>query len=713
MNASTLRISSKFLGKLMLVWPNLICFALCYTLFLGGAWAQNAHISTYGTRGLIDMPSAEVLEDGIVLPTLSYASGSLKQTLTFQLTPRISGSFRYAILEGFDGGYGNRYDRSFDFSYQILSETSHRPALAVGLRDFGGTGIYSSEYLVATKHFSDRLGVTAGLGWGRLASVGAFDNPLGLLSDYFNTRGSGPSDINEVGQLEADQWFRGEAALFGGITYKVNDRLTFAAEYSSDAYSAEQAHMGFAPKHQINTALTYNARNGTQFSTYLLHGAELGAMISFPINPKKPKLPSGIDSAAAPLFGRSAAVASWTDNTFSQRSQELTKSLQDQGVLLEGIRLSKDVASVRVTNTRYPATAQMLGRAARVLANTLPRSITTFHIETMNQGMATTRTSLKRNDLEALEYDLDGSWSSFARARFEDASPSEVASIAGVYPKFNWRITPYLEPAIFDPDNPVRADVGLQFAASFEPSRGLIVSGAVRQPLTGNLDTSTRPSNSVLPHVRTDAPEYAKQSDLQIKNLTAEYFFRPGQNLYGRATAGYLETMYGGVSGEVLWKPVNGNLAFGAELNYAVQRDFDQLFGLQDYDIVTGHASAYYDFGGGYLGQLDVGRYLAGDYGATVSLDREFDNGFRVGAFFTLTDVPFDEFGEGSFDKGIRFSIPVDWLTGSATQGGYGTTIRPVLRDGGARLDVRNRLYGVVRGSHTTELEDRWGKFWR
>jgi hypothetical protein len=266
---------------------------------------------------------------------------------------------------------------------------------------------------------------------------------------------------------------------------------------------------------------------------------------------------------------------------------------------------------------------------------------------------------------------------------------------------------------LFDPDNPVRADLGLQLAASFEPTRGLIVSGSMRQPVTGNLNTSTRPSNSILPHVRTSAAEYAKQSDLEIKYLTAEYFFRPGKNLYGRATAGYLETMYGGVSGEVLWKPVNGNLAVGAEINYAVQRDFDQLFGFQDYNIITGHASAYYDFGGGYLGQLDVGRYLAGDYGATVSLDREFDNGFRVGAFATLTDVPFGEFGEGSFDKGIRFSVPVDWLTGSATQGGYGTTIRPVLRDGGARLDVRNRLYGVVRDSHTSELEDRWGKFWR
>ena len=45
--------------------------------------------------------------------------------------------------------------------------------------------------------------------------------------------------------------------------------------------------------------------------------------------------------------------------------------------------------------------------------------------------------------------------------------------------------------------------------------------------------------------------------------------------------------------------------------------------------------------------KVDAGRYLAGDWGATFALDREFDNGWKVGAYFTLTDMPFDEFGEG------------------------------------------------------------------
>jgi len=34
-----------------------------------------------------------------------------------------------------------------------------------------------------------------------------------------------------------------------------------------------------------------------------------------------------------------------------------------------------------------------------------------------------------------------------------------------------------------------------------------------------------------------------------------------------------------------------------------------------------------------------VGRYLAAITAPTLSLDREFNNGFKVGGYFTLTDV--------------------------------------------------------------------------
>jgi hypothetical protein len=668
-------------------------------------------VSTFGTPGLIDMPTGEVFDDGTLQISSSQHAGTQKYNLSFQITPRAFGTFRYAIIDNLDG-LGTRYDRSFDFGYLIAKETEYRPSIVLGLRDFGGTGVYGSEYIAATKKFIDnRLSVTGGIGWGRLGSYGDFNNPLGLLSDGFKIR---KNSGNDSGQIDLDQWFRGDAAFFGGFAYQISPRLALKAEYSSDAYVIESANAGFKHKSPINAALTYGFKNGADISIYSLHGSEVGIMGSIPITPQKPALPSGIENAPPPLMPRQTQAAlSWDMSNIHREDSTLSVALKDQGITLEGITIAGSTATARIANGRFPAQAQALGRAARVMANQLPAEITTFRIESTVNGVTTSRTTLRRSDLEALEYDLESSWKSFARADFKDAPSTEAAQVQGIYPKFSWRIAPYIDPSLFDPDSPVRADVGLQASASVAPTRGLVLSGTIRQPLTGNLDTSTRPSNSILPHVRSDSAEYAKQSDLEIKHLTTEYFFRPGKNFYGRVTAGYFETMYGGVSGEVLWKPVNGPLALGAELNYAKKRDFDQLFGFQDYNIVTGHASAYYDFGGGYLGQLDVGRYLAGDYGATVSFDREFGNGFRVGAFFTLTDVSFDDFGEGSFDKGIRFSVPIDWLSGSTTQGGFGTTIRPVLRDGGARLDIRNRLYDLTRGSHANELEDRWGKFWR
>ena len=170
--------------------------------------------------------------------------------------------------------------------------------------------------------------------------------------------------------------------------------------------------------------------------------------------------------------------------------------------------------------------------------------------------------------------------------------------------------------------------------------------------------------------------------------------------------------MFGGVSAEVLWKPQDSRLALGVEANYVKKRDYDRLFGFQDYDVATGHLSAYYEFNNGYIGQIDAGRYLAGDVGATVTLTRVFSNGWQVGGFFTLTDVSAEDFGEGSFDKGISVTIPVNWFLGRPSQKTITETVRPIQRDGGARLVVPSRLYEEVRGGHQRAVQDQWSRVW-
>ncbi|MBC7158371.1 MAG: YjbH domain-containing protein, partial [Rhodobacteraceae bacterium] len=68
---------------------------------------------------------------------------------------------------------------------------------------------------------------------------------------------------------------------------------------------------------------------------------------------------------------------------------------------------------------------------------------------------------------------------------------------------------------------------------------------------------------------------------------------------------------------------------------------------------------------------------------------------------------------EGSFDKGVRLEIPLDWIAGRPSRNSIRTTLRPVQRDGGARLNVDGRLYGVVRDYDAAGIDDRWGRVWR
>lgn len=684
---------------------------------LSTATAQT--ISNYGTPGLLEIPTAEMFEDGTLAFTGGMLDSTLRTTMTFQMLPWVHGSFRYSFIEGFDefSNNGDRYDRSFDIHFLLRDESRLAPAIALGIRDFGGTGVYASEYLVATKTVRERFKITAGIGWGRMAGRGSFSNPLGLFSNRFKKR---PGETNpETGQLDFGNWFRGNAAFFGGFSWKYNDRMTLLAEFSPDVYPQENDRIGFMVRSPVNVGVQYRFKNGAQLTGSYLYGSTLGFSYTYFIDPKQSVAPGGQGASPPPLLPVDrVALASWNldDETVTptQKQEILRDQLSEQGLRLVSLERRGETVSIGVENGTYGQAAQAVGRVARVLANTQEPEVEAFDIAIVSNGVPLSSVRINRADLYELEYDPDGAWRSFARAEVSNAVPLFEGHLTeGAFPDFKYRIGPYFQASFFDPDSPLRYEIGATLGADYTLRPGLSFSGSVRMPLAGNLDTVTRVSNSVLPKVRSNWGRYAKESDLRLEHLTAEHIWQPGRDLYARATFGYLETMYGGLSAELLWFPINSRLAVGGELNYVKQRDFDVLFGFQDYSVTTGHISAYYDLPGDYHAQVDVGRYLAGDYGATLSVDREFNNGFKVGAFFTLTDVGFSDFGEGSFDKGIRLEIPVSWLTGRPTRNKLGQVIRPVLRDGGARLNVRNRLYGFTRDARSQQLAKGWGRFLR
>eukprot|EP00521_Asterionellopsis_glacialis_P002210 CAMPEP_0195247516 /NCGR_PEP_ID=MMETSP0706-20130129/1019_1 /TAXON_ID=33640 /ORGANISM="Asterionellopsis glacialis, Strain CCMP134" /LENGTH=81 /DNA_ID=CAMNT_0040299047 /DNA_START=173 /DNA_END=414 /DNA_ORIENTATION=+ len=63
-------------------------------------------LTTYGSPGLIDMPTAEVFPDGTLALTTANFKNTSRNTLAFQFLPSVYGTFRYSFLRDFDSGVG-------------------------------------------------------------------------------------------------------------------------------------------------------------------------------------------------------------------------------------------------------------------------------------------------------------------------------------------------------------------------------------------------------------------------------------------------------------------------------------------------------------------------------------------------------------------------------------------------------------------------------
>ncbi|WP_265500602.1 YjbH domain-containing protein [Paracoccus beibuensis] len=692
------------------------------------------NMSAYGMPGGIDTPTAEMLPDGSLGATLSWSDYARRGNVFFQALPRLTTVLRYARVDGIndyrDEGFIS--DRSLDLRFQVVDEQGWRPAVAVGLQDFLGTGVYSGEYIVATRNVTPTVRASVGLGWGVLAG-----KPRVI-------------DVQDQGGTpNVDQWFSGGAKPFASVSWQVNDKLNLTAEYSHDRYYARYSdgneyQQGDEPGSKFNFGASYRFGRNYEAGIYTIGGETIGAQFTIALNPRDAAFPSGLEPAPAPVRPRPAPAqdpegwsGSWAQDPTAQPAIQtaLADAMAEEGVRLEAMALSPTQAEVRLRNQRYISQAEAVGRTARLMTRALPPSVETFVITSTTDGVPTSSVTVRRSDVERLENTEAGQ---IAAASTLTDAPAHVPGLVrtdDLYPRFRWSIKPYLELGIFSAEDGLTHEVGAEARASYEIMPGLIATGALRQRAFGDIgqrgpgipgergeyytpeeyesspDLETTPEG--VPRVRSDTRMYTGNSSPVIPELTLAWYAKPAPAVYTRVTVGLLERAYGGVSTEALWKPANSQLAFGAEINRVRKRDFDQLFDFRDYEVTTGHVSAYYEFTQGFTAQLDVGRYLAGDKGATVTLTREFANGWQVGAYATKTDLSSEEFGEGSFDKGVTLSIPLGWAAGQASRDRVSTNLRSLSRDGGSRLEVNGRLYDRVRESHTVDLYEGWGRFWR
>ena len=282
------------------------------------------------------------------------------------------------------------------------------------------------------------------------------------------------------------------------------------------------------------------------------------------------------------------------------------------------------------------------------------------------------------------------------------------------YPVLFHAIGPDIRSQIGGPDGFFFGDLKLKSSSELLIQRGLSLVSMISYGLYDNMGDLKLASDSVLPHVRTDIVQYLKQSrDLSIQRMQLNKLGQISPSIFYKFSAGILESMFNGYGSEVLFKPFDKNYAIGVEAWKVYQRNYDQMFGMRDYQTTTGHLSFYYhEPMTNIIFKMKGGKFLAQDSGISFEFTREFYSGFRLSAFITRTDISKEEFGEGSFDKGFSFYIPLEIFSNSYNSRHFGWGLKPITRDGGATLSHGYNLWGVAHKSNKHKFNRHTADFY-
>ena len=463
-------------------------------------------------------------------------------------------------------------------------------------------------------------------------------------------------------------------------------------------------------KNHWNIGISYQLNEYVNLATQFLHGDQLSFTATLAVNPSRPPLLGGKELAPVPMRKRAQSLSEL------QQNNEITirKVLAADNFKILHLKFSENEVRIDVENNKFRSTTQAIGRISSTLQRFTSDSINIANIAFHNRGL---QTASYRVNLDEIAYQQFASLNKIEQ--LSAIEPLDLPSEESVVKTnntegFSWGIGPYVTHRLFNPDLPLSAELGLGIEGSYQFLQGVKLTGALRKSVLTNLTDNERRSNSVLPRVHSDWPlyDFAGQNG-HIHTLTLSYVKNLAPGFYGKAHAGLLEPFFAGIGGELLYKPIKSPIAVGLDVHRVRKRDYDMLFDLRDYETTVGHLSLYFDAGGIFDVEINAGKYLAGDFGATTTISRKFGSGWEVGGYATLTDVPFATFGEGSFDKAIYVSIPIDWIISSPSKAKRRLTLRPITRDGGANLASARSLYGHIKGSQNAQFRREYGRLWK
>ncbi len=677
--------------------------------------------SNFGDTGLYEMPSARLMPEGSL--KLGINSFYPYEVTSFTATPFswMEAVFRYTEVK--NQLYGPAYysgnqtlkDKGFDVKFKLLSETNYLPSLAVGLRDLAGTGLFSSEYVVASKRFGD-LDATLGIAWGSLARDGNISNPLKNIHDSFSNRNLQDRG-SQGGSFNIKEWFSGEqAAIYGGLEYHLKRYgLRLKVEYDTSNHEIASLTNSGLVDLNVSSRFNYGVVYGLSRFGEISIGQMRGNEVQFSFHIKANFFDKGLVPKTERFQLKKYSKEERSEISKSKRAfyKNLTNELNEKNIYVQGVTATKDTVEVSINQNKYRSYSRATGRTARVVNSLALNRIETIVVAHMNPN----NTEISRISIERHKFDkaikgksspeellLTADMSAPDTQHYKSAEFKPIVKL----PDYMWKMGPALKSHIGGPEAFFLGQVWWKTDFTLLIRRGLTLSTSVGLDIYNNFNELNNPSASELPHVRSDIQDYLKEGETNIARLKLDYVWSPYKELYARIDIGLFEEMFGGIGGEILYKPFASDTAIGLVVHKVKQRDFDQRFSFRDYETTTGHFEFYHTFNKDIDMQILAGKYLAGDKGVTIDLARQFKSGFRLGIFATKTNVSEEEFGEGGFDKGFYFQIPTDLFLPNYQAGSISFGLHPLTKDGGAILYQTHALWGLLGNTDKTGILRDW-----
>jgi hypothetical protein len=666
--------------------------------------------SNYGNTGILELPSARFMGPGSLRFNFSGSFPNEYTSLTATPFSWLEATYRYTELKNLKYGpynySGNQSlkDKGFDLKFQMLEETYKLPSIAIGIRDLAGTGLSSSEYLVASKRFGN-FDLTSGIGWGLLGLEGGLSNPLTSLHESFKER----IETSEGG-LDYNAWFSGDAAIFGGIEYDLNRYgLRFKLEY--DTSNPDINPLNRMPiRSRFNLGMNYylseSFNMGVAFDrgqVFRLSFSLKGDFIKDTIRKPKPKI--------VQKLSKDQREKALKDKGIFYRS--LNKSLRDESIYIQGATYQENSVDVAIASTRFFSLTRSAGRAARIVSALSADSVEEINIHAMNGDLEIVTLNLNREEFDASDNYRGSPAELLNKSRISSTSNKPLYLNADFiptvnFPESNWNISPSLNHQIGGPEGFYLGQLALKADHSIKFARSIALYTSFSANIYDTFNDFKNPSESTIPHVRSDIQNYLREGKNSLQRMQLEYMFSPIKDIFIRGDLGYLEEMFAGLGGEILYRPVEKNIALGLSVHKVRQRGFKQIFSLRDYKTTTGFLKLYYELPNEILASGRVGKYLAGDKGATLDLARRFKTGFTLGIFATKTNLSNIEFGEGSFDKGFYFSVPVKLFYSDYKPGVISFGMHPLTKDGGAVINEHHSLFGLTADAQSRSIIRDW-----